>query len=178
MTETRLVLIRHAKTEQTGPPTQGDHGRRLLERGQADGLAAGRWLVEQGLVPDLVLCSSAMRARQTWQAMVEGHEALANVEVWHDPRIYNAAPDALFTVLAEVPPEVKTVALVGHAPGVPGLLAELADPARADHDAAESFNQGYPTMTLAVLHTDTALSDVRAESMALHRVHTARAADA
>lgn len=171
MTMTRLVLIRHAKTEQVGPAGLGDHGRRLLPRGEADGLAAGRWLVEQGLIPDLVLCSSAVRAAQTWDAMVSGAGELSDVEVWREPGIYEAAPEALLQVLSEVPDGAGTVAMVGHAPGIPALVADLVDPEQADEDAVDAFNAGYPTMAIAVLE---APPGVRFGAMALTVMHAAR----
>ncbi|MGC1206936.1 MAG: histidine phosphatase family protein, partial [Ornithinimicrobium sp.] len=177
METTRLVLIRHAKTEQQGPPTQGDHGRALLPRGEGDGQAAGRWLVGEGLVPDLVLCSTAVRAVQTWQAMVAGSDELADVEVWRDRRIYDASPGEVLEVLAEVPDAVGTVAIVGHAPGIPALVAELTDPERADEQAVELFNTGFPTMTSAVLFADGPLSGASGASMRLSTVNTARADD-
>lgn len=173
----RLVLIRHAKTEQQGPPTQGDHGRALLPRGQGDGEAAGRWLVSDGLVPDLVLCSTAVRAVQTWEAMVVGCDDLADVEVWRDRRIYDASPGELLEVLSEVPDGVGTAAIVGHAPGIPGLVAQLTDPERADDAAVEVLNAGFPTMTSAVLLGDEPLSAAGGASMRLSRVQTARADD-
>lgn len=180
MTHTRLVLIRHAKTEQQGPPTQGDHGRRLLPRGEADAQPAGRWLAQEGLIPDLVLCSTAVRAAQTWEAMVAGCADLAEVEVCRERRIYNASPQELLEVLAEVSDGAQTVAVVGHAPGIPALVAELADPEQSDADAVEQFNGGYPTMTLAVLEGEGSLADVAsgglASSMLLTAVHTGRAA--
>ena len=176
---TRLLLVRHAKTEQQGPPTQGDHGRALLPRGRRDAQAAGRWIAQGDLVPDLVLCSTAVHALQTWEAMVEGSPTLAEVEVWRDRRIYNAAPGELLGVLAEVPDGVGTVAVVGHAPGIPGLVVELADPERADEEAAELFNAGFPTMTVVVLVADgppatASLADLPVESMRLVELHTAR----
>ncbi len=179
MTTTRLLLIRHAKTEQQGPPTQGDHGRALVPRGQGDGQAAGRWLVQEDLVPDLVLCSTAVRAVQTWEAMVEGSEGLADVEIWRDRRIYDASPAELLEVLAELPDGLGTVAVVGHAPGIPGLAAELTDPERADEGAVQVFNAGFPTMTVAVLigggaGLDVPLANSRAASMRLADVHIAR----
>lgn len=174
---TRLLLVRHAKTEQQGPPTQGDHGRALLPRGRGDAQAAGRWMVSEDLTPDLVLCSTAVRALQTWEAMVEGSAALAQIEVWRDRRIYNASPGELLGVLAEVPDGVGTVAVVGHAPGIPGLVVELADPERADEDAAELFNTGFPTMTVAALvagepASTASLADLPVESMRLVALHT------
>lgn len=176
MTVTRLVLIRHAKTEQVGPSGLGDHGRRLLPRGQADGHAAGQWLVEQGLVPDLVLCSSAVRAEQTWEAMIAGAHELDDVEVWREPRIYEASPGVLLQALSEVPDVGEptaglTVAMVGHAPGIPSLVVDLADPERADKLAVDAFNVGFATMAIAVLQ---APSGVSPGSMALTTMHTAR----
>lgn len=176
MTVTRLVLIRHAKTEQVGPAGLGDYGRRLLPRGDADGRAAGEWLVEHGLVPDLVLCSSAVRAEQTWEAMVAGADALTDVEVWREPRIYEASPEALLQALSEVPdaevPHVGlTVAMVGHAPGIPSLVVDLADPEQAHEQAVDAFNAGFPTMAMAVLE---APAGVNLGSMTLSRMHAAR----
>lgn len=179
MKQTRLVLIRHAKTEQQGPPNQGDHGRRLLTRGEADGAAAGRWLAEEGLIPDLVLCSTAVRAVQTWAAMVDGCADLGAAEVCSEPRIYHASPEALLDVVTQAPEGVAVVAIVGHAPGIPALAAELADPEQSNADAVERFNDGYPTMTLAVLEGQGAHSDLEpgsfaSSSMVLTAVHTAR----
>jgi phosphohistidine phosphatase len=169
-----LVLIRHAKTEQAGPPDEGDHGRRLLPRGVGDAEAAGRWLAGEGLVPDLVLCSTSARTRQTWEHITTESEDLARAEVWHDPRIYNAWPEALLRVLAEVPEEVRTVAVVGHAPGVPDLVADLADAEESEESAVARFELGFPTMTCAVLETDHPWDGIPVESARLVRVHTPR----
>jgi phosphohistidine phosphatase len=172
-----LVLIRHAKTEQSGPAEQGDHGRRLLPRGVGDAEAAGRWLVDLGLVPDLVLCSTSMRTRQTWEHMTTESEELALSEVWHDQRIYNAWPEVLLRVLAEVPEEVRTVAVVGHAPGVPALVAELADADLSEQSAVSRFELGFPTMTCAVLETESTWDGIPVESARLVLVHTPRRRD-
>ncbi len=184
MTDATLVLIRHAKTEQAGPPTQGDHGRRLLERGTADARAAGRVLVEHDLVPQLVLCSTSTRTVQTWEAMVDGAaEAagddggpgpLAGVEVWHDRRIYNASPGELLDVLSEVPDDVKVVAMVGHAPGIPALAEGLIDPDALASAASDELDAGFPTMTLAVLHGMGENAAPSPGSMSLGLVRTCR----
>ncbi|HZI98950.1 MAG TPA: histidine phosphatase family protein, partial [Actinomycetales bacterium] len=60
----RLLLIRHAKA--APDDDGGDHGRGLTARGRRDAAAIGRWLADNDLVPDLVLCSDARRARETW----------------------------------------------------------------------------------------------------------------
>src|SRR5690606_22708482 len=102
----KLLLVRHAKTEQVaGKP---DHDRELLARGERDSRAGGAWLVEHGLVPHLVLCSTATRAQQTWEQMAKGGE-LRDVEVWSERRIYNAYPDEILHVLHEAPEDAGVV---------------------------------------------------------------------
>ncbi len=67
MTERTLVILRHAKAERPGDPP--DVERPLTTRGHADATAAGTWRASHDLYPDLVLCSPARRARQTWDAV-------------------------------------------------------------------------------------------------------------
>lgn len=68
MTERMLVLLRHAKAA-TATGVTSDADRPLSGRGYADAVAAGTWLGNNGLRPDLVICSPARRTRQTWQAV-------------------------------------------------------------------------------------------------------------
>lgn len=156
--EARLVLVRHAKTEQSDELS--DHERQLLPRGVADARAAGVWLLDEaGLMPDLVLCSSATRARQTWEHMAE-HDDLADVEVQTDDRIYNAHPDELLDVINEVPDGVRTVVLIGHSPGVPDLAELLSDPDTSEDEAFDQIGDHLPTMGCMVLAHDLAWSDL------------------
>jgi len=182
MSEVQLVLVRHAKTEQQGPPAEGDHGRRLTTRGVSDARAAGRWLHEEGLVPHLVLCSTAMRAEQTWQAMAgavedAGGPARASVEVWRERRVYNASPADLLAVLAQVPDAVRCLTVVGHAPGVPALVADLSDAESSEPEALATLDRGYPTMTCAVLRAGASADRLALGSMRLSAVRTPRADD-
>ena len=64
----RLLLLRHAKSAW---PDLADSERPLNDRGRRDAPAMGRWLRDKGYVPDLVLCSTAQRTRDTW-ALVAG----------------------------------------------------------------------------------------------------------
>lgn len=169
----RLVLVRHAAAVQGG----ADEQRALLPEGRADARAAGVWLAEElALVPDLVLCSTADRAQQTWQAMAE-HPALTPVPVWRDRRIYNAPPSSLLETIHEVPGQASVVLLVGHAPVVPALAAGLTDLQHEDTDesAWQGLHQGFATMTCAVLAPATAWAELAGESAALLQVHSARA---
>ena len=167
-----LILVRHAKTEQ---PTGGmsDHERELLPRGVGDARAAGAWIVEHGLVPHLVLCSSAARAQQTWQEMAEGGQ-LRDVEVWTERRIYNAYPEEILHVVHEAPEDAGVVMVVGHAPGIPSLATGLADSDTSDGYAWDELCNGMPTSSAAILEFTGRWTDLVPESARLTGFHTWR----
>ncbi len=122
----RLVVLRHSKS--AWPEGVADLDRPLSGRGHRDAAAVGRWLLDQGLVPDLVLCSIASRTRQTWDLASEQLDwADAGGDVYYDARLYEATVDSLTTVVTETPADVAILALVGHNPGAAGLAASLAD---------------------------------------------------
>ncbi|MEJ8640617.1 histidine phosphatase family protein [Streptomyces sp. MS1.HAVA.3] len=106
----RLLLVRHAKA--APKHVAEDFERSLSDRGRADAPETGRWLAESGFEPHLVLCSPARRTRETWELIAP---ALPDVPpAVYDDRLYNGAPDALATVLAEQGVGLSHVMLVGH----------------------------------------------------------------
>lgn len=141
----RLVVLRHAKS--AWPDGVADHERPLAPRGRRDAPVAGRMLADADCLPDLALCSTAARARATWE--------LASAQwgtpppVRHDPRLYAADVHDLLAVVHEVPPEVGTLLLVGHNPGLEELVLELAG--QGLDDALEKVRTKFPTSAIAVL---------------------------
>jgi phosphohistidine phosphatase len=125
--ERQLIVMRHAKAgELPGGP---DIERALRPRGCKNASAAGRWLADRGLTPDLVLCSNAKRAKQTWRnvsAELEGEP-----DVITEPRLYDADARDLLAVFAEVEPEIRSLMYVGHNPAAADvteiLIGEPAD---------------------------------------------------
>ena len=89
-----LVVIRHAKAEQTGA---NDYERDLTGRGRADATAAGAWLAGAGVVPDQALVSAAPRAAQTWEALASGADWSLEADL--DRGLYAAGPDTALDVL-------------------------------------------------------------------------------
>jgi phosphohistidine phosphatase len=144
----RLVLLRHAKSAW---PDMPDHERPLAWRGQRDAPVMGRWLRAVGLVPDLVLCSTARRARETWQLAQSGLGAVPPVRF--DDRVYEASPAALLDLIRRESGAAETLLVVGHDPGVPGLALTLAG---AGPDAypgggmLDRMRAKFPTATIAV----------------------------
>ena len=134
-----LILLRHAHAEPPAPG-QEDFDRPLSLQGQAEAEAAGRWLKEHGYTPDRVVCSSALRTRETTeQAMA----VLGFVETRYEPRIYDATPGRLMQVIDENRDAARLL-LVGHNPGFEQLAALLSSGQSGDF-------RGMPAGGIAVL---------------------------
>jgi phosphohistidine phosphatase len=117
-----LIVIRHAKSDwgQAVP----DAERPLNERGRREAPLIGRWLTDHVERLDLVLCSTATRARQTWRlASATLHPA---VLARYDERIYGARPQELMSVVEDLDDTVGTAALVGHNPALTELVETLS----------------------------------------------------
>jgi phosphohistidine phosphatase len=145
----RLILLRHAKS--AWPDDVPDHDRPLAPRGRRDAPAAGRWLRKSGYVPDRVLCSTARRARETWQLAEE--KLGAHPQTDFEDRVYGASVASLLDLAGETPAEVHTLLIVGHDPAMRGLTLELAgeQPGDADAEAVGRVRVKYPTAAIAVL---------------------------
>lgn len=141
----RLVVLRHAKS--AWPAGVEDHERPLAPRGRRDAPAAGRALAEGDWLPDLALCSTAVRARQTWEFASAQWGTPPPVRL--DPRLYAAdVPDLLQTV-REVPASVETLLVIGHNPGLAELVLELAGDGL--DDTLDRVRVKFPTSAIAVL---------------------------
>ncbi|MBR8640380.1 histidine phosphatase family protein [Streptomyces tuirus] len=141
----RLVVLRHAKS--AWPVDVADHERPLAPRGRRDAPAAGRALAEADCLPDLALCSTAVRARQTWDLAAAQWGTPPPVR--NDRRLYAASPAGLLAVVHEVPAEVETLLLIGHNPGLEELVLALADDGL--DDTLERVRTKFPTSAIAAL---------------------------
>ena len=117
-----LLLLRHAKAENAAPGSS-DMNRALNERGEKEAQAIGTFIRKQKLAFELVLCSPAVRARETAELVLAAAEVTANVR--YDPRIYEAGPRQLLEVISEVEEDKSGVLLVGHNPVMEELLRAL-----------------------------------------------------
>ena len=170
MTVRTLVLLRHAKAEAPGPIS--DFTRSLTKTGDADADAAGAWLADQGLRPDLVLCSPATRTRQTWQgvsvAMAQVHPDVAAPEVHYETTLYEGGRTDVIDLLRAVPDEVGVVLVVGHNPTVTDVSILLRP-----YDGLGRV-EGLKTCGLAVHRAEGSWSETEPGSMELFGQHTAR----
>lgn len=141
----RLVVLRHAKS--AWPDGVPDHQRPLAPRGRRDAPAVGAALVDADCLPDLALCSTAVRARQTWE-LASGQWGTPP-PVRHDRRLYAADVPDLLDAVREVPPEVETLLLIGHNPGLEQLVLALAGDGL--DDTLDVVRVKFPTSAIAVL---------------------------
>ncbi len=115
------MLLRHAKSDW---PDVSDHARPLAKRGRRDAPAVGRWLREHGYQPDVVVCSTARRTRQTWELMAP--ELGGSPTVTFEPRAYDASALTLLYLARELPSPCRAALLIGHNPAISELAASLA----------------------------------------------------
>ena len=138
----RLYLLRHAEALSVGPDWR-DASRELSARGRTQARAVGELLVDHRV--ELVLCSTAVRARQTAELLQ------LPAPTRHLDRLYNCGVRQLLAEVAGISDLVRTVLIVAHAPGIPGLAAELADSETSDPAALDRIQFHYPPATLVGL---------------------------
>ena len=156
----RLVVVRHAKSDYPWGVT--DHDRPLNERGRRDAPALGAWLDEHLTwdgPPPLVVVSTARRAQLTWRLARSAMSARWDAaDVRDEPRIYEASVPTIVSVLVEAasaPEAAETVIVVGHNPGLAGLVHSCGRPSALRDEATVKF----PTSAVAVLVNDDRLID-------------------
>ena len=117
-----LLILRHAKSSWKFPDLS-DHDRPLNRRGKRDAPRMGKTLKERGLVPDLVISSTATRAKDTASAVAK-HSGYKGKRIRFES-LYAAEPGAYLAVLRELTDNYQRVLIVGHNPGVEELIELL-----------------------------------------------------
>lgn len=136
--------MRHGKSAY--PPGIDDHERPLAPRGRREAALAGDWLRTTQPPISAVRCSTAARTRETLAATA------ITAPVEFDAGIYEAAADQLIELVRLTDPDLSTLLMIGHSPGMPWTAWDLA----ADHDTEDALrlSRKFPTSALAVLHFD------------------------
>jgi phosphohistidine phosphatase len=142
MERKRLALLRHAKSSWADSGL-ADHDRPLNQRGRRAATRLGQYIRDEGIMPELVLCSSARRTRQT----LDGLHLDAGVDVVLEDELYGASAGDLLGRVRRIADAVTTALVIGHNPGIQDFAISLAD----DRTRLASF----PTAALAELHVPT-----------------------
>jgi phosphohistidine phosphatase len=140
----RLFLLRHAKSS-WDDPSLADHDRPLAPRGRKAAKLIASHMKDERLEPSIVLCSSALRARQTWEIAAPAFSKRTAVEI--EPELYEAGNEELMSRLQRIPSEALSVLLIGHNPAMENLVLTLA----SEGAQLQLIREKFPTAALAVL---------------------------
>jgi phosphohistidine phosphatase len=144
-----LYLLRHGKSS-WADATRADRERPLAPRGRRDAKRIARHLVRQGVKPELVLCSTAERTRETLELMQTALADTSTIEF--EDEVYGASADSLLERLRLVPAAVASVMMIGHNPALQDLALLLA----ACGAELERLEAKFPTAALATLALENA----------------------
>jgi phosphohistidine phosphatase len=148
----RLILLRHAKSDWSASG-RSDYDRGLAQRGRESASKVGEYMARHALRPDLVICSPAARARNSWELVAKAFSA--QPATTYDERVYEVGANILVEVIKATSRETHTLLVVGHNPGL-GELAELLI-GSGDVEMRRRLLEKFPTAGLAVI--DFAIDD-------------------
>lgn len=147
-----LYVLRHAKAETEAPAGGGDHERALRRRGRKAAAEVGRFLTRLDEVPERILSSTAVRARETAEVAREAGAWKAQIET--RAALYEATTETLLKELGAGEDQARRLLLVGHQPALSLLIGELT-----------GSEPDFPTAALARLDFELERwSEVRARS--------------
>jgi len=156
-----LLVLRHAHAEATSEG--GDFKRELTDKGKRNAQRMGIWLARQGLVPDYVRSSPAVRAKRSAQKCVKTIGLRSDIVV-QDERLYVGGVDDILDLARNIDASAKCALLVGHAPTLKEFVSRIAR-------AGESPDENDPAMkpgTLVRLQTDAPWAECDAHSADVH----------
>ena len=119
-----LYIMRHAKSDWSKGET--DFDRPLNKRGQKNAARMGQWLVNNKHVPAQVLCSSALRAKQTLEIVLQSFQSFSNDAITLDRELYLADMDTLLEKILLYRHAANSLLLVAHNPGLDYLIDMLS----------------------------------------------------
>ncbi|MCQ4121265.1 SixA phosphatase family protein [Rhodococcus tibetensis] len=159
-----LILMRHGKSAY--PEGVADHDRPLAPRGRRQAAMAGDWLRATQPPVDAVLCSTAVRTRDTLD------ETGVAAPTTFTEALYGAYPAQVLAEIAQTDASVRTLLVVGHDPGMPSTALDLAG--NPDTGDAASMREKFPTSALAVLTVPCSWAELTSSAASLTRFHVPR----
>jgi phosphohistidine phosphatase len=153
---TRLFLLRHAKAKWAEPGSR-DYDRALEDSGKADAEKVAVAMQAAGYVPEIVLCSGARRARETWAA---ASGPLASADIRYLDGLYSSDAGGYLDIIRDAG-NVESVLVIGHNPMMEDLALALSR--KGQSAAMAAVARGFPTSGVAALRFTTPFSDLSPE---------------
>ncbi len=161
----RLTLMRHAKSDWVDR-SLSDIDRPLNERGCAAAPLAGAFLCENAPPPDMILCSSATRTRQTLDLLLPYMKPAPEFDITE--RLYLASPSGMLGMITAADDTYQHILMIGHNPGTHVLALDVMDPERSNHGSIAAMAGKFPTAALAHFEFDMAAwKDIKRRAGAL-----------
>lgn len=147
-----LYLLRHAKSS-WDDPSLADHDRPLSPRGRKAAKKVAGHIRRSGIEPDLILCSSALRTRETLDRIAPALRG--SPETLIERALYEASGEELLQRLRSVPNATRSVLLIDHNPGLQDLAIALVGAVTPD-----AIAEKFPTAALATLRVPVVWADL------------------
>lgn len=157
----QLIIMRHGKSDWS-EASRSDFDRPLTARGRKAAKQIGRWLKQKQYRIDRMLCSPALRAKQTCQLAAEQLDFAQQRVLW-EHSIYEASLNDLIALIGQYGTGVRTLLIVGHNPGLEQLLCHLCNDPPPVNDSGKLLT----TAATAVLDFGTAPISAKAHQAQL-----------
>ena len=144
-----LFILRHAKSSWDEVPLP-DFDRPLNGRGRRAAPVMGKYIRKRYGTPELVQCSTAIRAEETLERMLP--EMGGKPVITKEPRLYLAKKSTMLSVLNRVKGDPKSILMIGHSPGIERFAADLIG--EGDAKMRRLLTSKYPTAALTVVKLD------------------------
>ncbi|MCC7305495.1 MAG: histidine phosphatase family protein [Alphaproteobacteria bacterium] len=142
-----LYLLRHCEALSA---STSDFERPLSERGTARAEMLGRIMKEKKYAPSIVLCSPALRTRETLKGIME---TVKIPVIQYEKGIYEEGREDIFAMIKAIDDRHESALVVGHNPSMHALAMTLADEeASPNPDLVSRIAAGYSPGTMAVLY--------------------------
>lgn len=139
-----LVVIRHAHSH-AAKPHDADFSRSLSVAGEKEAGLMAQKIAVKNLNPSLMICSSALRTRQTGAIFCESN-SYHKEKIQFVDKLYHADSSTIFSVISTQENVVDTLFLFGHNPGVTDFINLLDINVRIDN---------MPTCGVLAMNIDT-----------------------
>lgn len=143
----KLYFLRHAKSGH--PAGVDDKNRPLNPQGRQTCIAIGEYFIQNHIAPDLVLCSDAVRTKQTAEGVFQGQN---NINIEYNKKLYLATPGEIIKEISKTQDNINSLMVIAHNPGIQQIAAILAG--SGDAEILKYIKNDYPTCALTEFSLD------------------------
>ncbi len=134
-----LYIMRHAKSDWADPGIS-DFERPINKRGKKSAIRMGQWMLENNRLPQQIISSPAIRAKQTIELVAEQHASIGSGKIYYEKDLYLADVETLLELIQLYKNDLSSLMLVAHNPGLEQLIHFLSNESNADYKSMTTAN--------------------------------------